>query len=29
MLDEYFYEVVTYDSDDQEKIYIVGFKFNG
>jgi hypothetical protein len=29
MLDEYFYEVVTYDSDDQEKIYRVSFKFNG
>ena len=29
MLDEYFYEVVTYDSSDQEKIYRVSFKFNG
>ena len=29
MLDEYFYEVTTYDSDDQEKIYRVSFKFNG
>jgi len=28
MLDEYFYEVVTYE-DDQEKIYRVSFKFNG
>tara|TARA_B110000967_G_C18549832_1_gene394800 strand:+ start:123 stop:608 length:486 start_codon:yes stop_codon:yes gene_type:complete len=28
MLDEYFYEVVTY-VDDQEKIYRVSFKFNG
>ena len=28
MLDEYFYEVTTYDSDDQEKIYRVSFKFN-
>ena len=29
MLDEYFYEVATYDSSDQEKIYRVSFKFNG
>ena len=28
MLDEYFYEVTTYDSDDLEKIYRVSFKFN-
>jgi len=28
MLDEYFYEVITY-VDDQEKIYRVSFKFNG
>jgi len=28
MLDEYFYEVATYDSSDQEKIYRVSFKFN-
>ena len=28
MLDEYFYEVVTY-VDDKEKIYRVSFKFNG
>ena len=29
MLDEYFYEISTYDSDDLEKIYRVSFKFNG
>ena len=29
MLDEYFYEVVAYDSSDKEKIYRVSFKFNG
>ena len=29
MLDEYFYEISTYDSDDSEKIYRVSFKFNG
>ena len=32
MLDEFFYEVTTYDSDDKddkEKIYRVSFKFNG
>ena len=28
MLDEYFYEISTYDSDDSEKIYRVSFKFN-
>jgi len=28
MLDEYFYEISTYDSDDLEKIYRVSFKFN-
>ena len=28
MLDEFFYEVTTYDSDDSEKIYRVSFKFN-
>ena len=28
MLDEYFYEVITY-VEDQEKIYRVSFKFNG
>ena len=29
MLDEYFYEITTYDSNDSEKIYRVSFKFNG
>ena len=29
MLDEYFYEITTYDSNDMEKIYRVSFKFNG
>ena len=29
MLDEYFYEITTYDSNDSEKIYRIGFKFNG
>ena len=29
MLDEYFYEITTYDSNDIEKIYRVSFKFNG
>lgn len=29
MLDEYFYEISTYDSNDLEKIYRVSFKFNG
>lgn len=29
MLDEYFYEITTYDSNDKEKIYRVSFKFNG
>jgi len=29
MLDEYFYEITTYDSNDLEKIYRVSFKFNG
>ena len=29
MLDEYVYEISTYDSDDSEKIYRVSFKFNG
>ncbi len=29
MLDEFFYEITTYDSNDLEKIYRVGFKFNG
>ena len=29
MLDEYFYEITTYDSNDMEKIYRVRFKFNG
>jgi hypothetical protein len=29
MLDEYFYEISTRDSDDKEKIYRVSFKFNG
>ena len=29
MLDEYFYEISTYDSNDKEKIYRVSFKFNG
>ena len=29
MLDEYFYETTTYDSNDMEKIYRVSFKFNG
>lgn len=29
MLDEYFYEILTYDSNDSEKIYRVSFKFNG
>ena len=28
MLDEYFYEITTYDSNDMEKIYRVSFKFN-
>lgn len=28
MLDEYFYEITTYDSNDLEKIYRVSFKFN-
>lgn len=28
MLDEYFYEITTYDSNDSEKIYRVSFKFN-
>ncbi len=28
MLDEYFYEITTYDSNDKEKIYRVSFKFN-
>ena len=28
MLDEYFYETTTYDSNDMEKIYRVSFKFN-
>lgn len=28
MLDEYFYEISTYDSSDSEKIYRVSFKFN-
>ena len=29
MLDEYFYEITTYDLNDLEKIYRVSFKFNG
>ena len=29
MLDEYFYEITTYDSNNMEKIYRVSFKFNG
>lgn len=29
ILDEYFYEITTYDSNDSEKIYRVSFKFNG
>ena len=29
MLDEYFYEITTYDLNDMEKIYRVSFKFNG
>lgn len=29
MLDEYFYEITTYDSNNSEKIYRVSFKFNG
>jgi hypothetical protein len=28
MLDEYFYELTTYDKNDLEKIYRVSFKFN-
>lgn len=28
MLDEYFYEITTYDSNNKEKIYRVSFKFN-
>ena len=29
MLDEYFYEITTYDLNDMENIYRVSFKFNG
>ena len=28
MLDDFFYEVTTYDSEDLEKIYRISFKFN-